>query len=69
MLQFLRKYLNILLFSWRDGVKMNASDIGLGKKMTLAICDYCSKESLMPPTSSPPLIILKISLSGVWNLE
>ena len=68
--------------------------------MTLAICDYCSKDvsvnnmkeaaltshmkskkhverspsnqcikSLMPPTSSPPLILLKISLSGVWNLE
>ena len=77
---------------------MNGSSIELGKKMTLAICNYCSKDvsvasmeeaalmshmkgqrhversrsdqcikSLMPPTPPPPLIILKISLSGVWS--
>ena len=75
---------------------MNGSNIWLGKKWHVAICNYCSKDvsvanmeeaaltshmkgkkhverspsdqcikSLMPPTPAPPLIILKISLSGV----
>ena len=30
--------------------------------------EQCIK-SLMPPTSAPPLIILKISLSGVWSFQ
>ena len=30
--------------------------------------DQCIK-SMMPPTPAPPLIILKISLSGVWSFQ
>ena len=30
--------------------------------------DHCIK-SLMPPTPAPPLIKLKISLSGVWSFQ
>ena len=51
MLQFLRKYLNILLFSWRDGLKMNASDIGLGKKWHLQYA----------------IIALKMSVLTIWK--
>ena len=31
-------------------------------------CDQQIK-SLMPPTPAPPLIVLKISLSGVWSFQ
>ena len=40
---FERKYLKIIAFSKRDGLKMNGSSIGLGKKKKNAKCSYCSK--------------------------
>ena len=95
---FERKYLKIIASSKRDGLKMNGSSIGLGKKN--AKCSYCSKyvnvtdmeeaaltshmkgkkhverspsdgciKSLIPPIPALLLIILKISLSGVWSLQ
>ena len=39
-----RKYLEIITFSKRDGLKINGSSIGLGKNDTVAICSYCSKD-------------------------
>ena len=94
------KCLKIIAFSKRDGLKINGSSIGLGKNVTVAICNSCFKDvsvanmeeatltshmkdkkhverspsdqcikSVMPPTPAPPLIILKISLSGVWSFQ
>ena len=41
-----RKCLKIIAFSRRDGLKMNGSGIGLGKKDdTVAISNYCSKDT------------------------
>ena len=42
---FDRKCLKIIAFSKQDGLKMNGSSIGLGKKRhCFAICNYCSKD-------------------------
>ena len=45
---FDRKYLKIIAFSKRDGLKMNSSCIVLGKNDTVATCNYSSKDVSVP---------------------
>ena len=45
LFRFETKFLKIIVFSKLDGLKMNGSTIGLGKKNdTVATCNYCSKD-------------------------